>query len=104
MPGPGSNPEASRSGSWKFVHRFSGHRDGIWEVTCFRTLIATASADSTVRLWNNTDQHRLKLTSCLYTFTMVFMFCFHSSNISIKIKFNAKLTAALLKFMSMKRA
>lgn len=64
LPAPGqmsssnANNSSSRAGSWKFIHRFSGHRDGIWEVTCFRSLIGSASADTTVRLWSNSDQHK----------------------------------------------
>ncbi|VDD82106.1 unnamed protein product [Mesocestoides corti] len=62
--GPGSNPDPSRSGSWKFIHSFTGHRDGIWEVTCFRNLVATASADATVRVWNNS-----KFANCLLVYS-----------------------------------
>ncbi|VDL60176.1 unnamed protein product [Hymenolepis diminuta] len=67
LPAPGqmssssANNSSSRAGSWKFIHLFSGHRDGIWEVTCFRSLIGSASADTTVRLWSNSDQHNCLL-------------------------------------------
>ncbi|VDN97790.1 unnamed protein product [Rodentolepis nana] len=67
LPGPGqmsssnANDLSSRANSWNFIHRFSGHRDGIWEVTCFRSFIASASADTTVRLWSNSDQHNCLL-------------------------------------------
>ncbi|KAL5112781.1 WD repeat-containing protein 37 [Taenia crassiceps] len=61
LPSPGCNPDSSRCGSWKFVHRFTGHRDGVWEATCFHSLIATASADTTVRLWNNSEKHNCLL-------------------------------------------
>ncbi|VEL17708.1 unnamed protein product [Protopolystoma xenopodis] len=44
---------SSHGGAWHLVHRITGHRDGIWEVTSFRRIVATASADSTVRLWMN---------------------------------------------------
>ncbi|KAM7539979.1 hypothetical protein Aperf_G00000038056 [Anoplocephala perfoliata] len=65
LPCPGQIPfsnaidSSSRAGSWKFIHSFTGHRDGIWEVTCFRYVIASASADTTVRLWSNFDPHNL---------------------------------------------
>ncbi|KAM7539980.1 hypothetical protein Aperf_G00000038056 [Anoplocephala perfoliata] len=67
LPCPGQIPfsnaidSSSRAGSWKFIHSFTGHRDGIWEVTCFRYVIASASADTTVRLWSNFDPHNCLL-------------------------------------------
>ncbi|KAL7062922.1 hypothetical protein AAHC03_0135 [Spirometra sp. Aus1] len=50
--------------SWKLANRFVGHRDGIWEVTAFQNLVATASADTTVRLWSNSE-----LANCLLVYS-----------------------------------
>ncbi|KAF6773190.1 hypothetical protein AHF37_06967 [Paragonimus kellicotti] len=47
---------AGHGGTWQLMNRVCGHRDGLWEVMPYRRLLATASADSTVRLWSN-DAH-----------------------------------------------
>ncbi|KAF8571090.1 hypothetical protein P879_00271 [Paragonimus westermani] len=47
---------AGHGGTWQLMNRVCGHRDGLWEVTPYRRLLATASADSTVRLWSNDTQ------------------------------------------------
>ncbi|CAL8098638.1 unnamed protein product [Calicophoron daubneyi] len=46
----------SHAGSWQLLNRLTAHRDGIWEVNTHRRFVATASADSTVKLWTNDNQ------------------------------------------------
>ncbi|CAH8611420.1 unnamed protein product [Dicrocoelium dendriticum] len=47
---------AGHGGMWQLMSRVSAHRDGIWEVTPYRRFVASASADTTVRLWSNDVQ------------------------------------------------
>ncbi|GAA28858.2 WD repeat-containing protein 37 [Clonorchis sinensis] len=54
---------AGHGGTWQLLNRINAHRDGIWEVTPYRKFVATASADTTVRLWTNDVQ-----MSCLLVY------------------------------------
>ncbi|OON23225.1 WD domain, G-beta repeat protein, partial [Opisthorchis viverrini] len=54
---------AGHGGTWQLLNRINAHRDGIWEVTPYRKFVATASADTTVRLWTNDIQ-----MSCLLVY------------------------------------
>lgn len=49
------NPNQATSVECHRTRSFAGHRDGVWEVTCARhtpTMIGTASADRSARLWD----------------------------------------------------
>ncbi|CAH3181766.1 unnamed protein product [Porites lobata] len=58
------NPNQATSVECHRTRSFAGHRDGVWEVTCARhtpTMIGTASADRSARLWDvETGQCLLK--------------------------------------------